>query len=59
LPIKHSFDILEDISCHDFVMIIHQSHQKKEGVTMKISKGINQFFNYQKLNVKKKYDTEL
>jgi len=26
---------------------------------MKISKGINQFFNYQKLNVKKKYNQEL
>jgi len=59
LPIKYSFGILEDISSHDFVMIMHQSQQKKEEVAMKISKGINQFFNYQKLNVKKKYDTEL
>jgi len=26
---------------------------------MKISKALNHFFNYQKLNVKKKYDPEL
>jgi hypothetical protein len=30
----------------------------KRGI-MKISKALNHFFNYQKLNVKKKYDPEL
>jgi len=31
---------------------------KREDI-MKISKALNQFFSYQKLNVKKKYDPEL
>ena len=42
-----------------FSFIHHRREKIIGGRTMKISKGIAHFFNYQKLNVKKKYDQEL
>jgi len=56
LPLLDIFAILYNNSRQTVATIKKPS--KREGI-MKISKALNHFFNYQKLNVKKKYNPEL
>jgi hypothetical protein len=56
LPLLYIFDILYNNSWQNVATVKKPS--KREDI-MNISKALNHFFNYQKLNVKKKYDPEL